>query len=275
MRKIILHIGSPKCGSTYLQQVMLRNTTSLAAHKVRYPHDGFGHPGNAADLATITRAQLEEDFSGDTETVFYSHEDLYAMPKRGDALSALAAEMEISVQVIAFIRPFSEFVFGDYSQFMKQHFDTYLKTRNPYDGKTLEEFAERRIQHLTPAAYLANWSKRFPGTKLILESHRNIRPVLENLLGAEAIAEWTVPSTQVNRSLRIEDCERIAQAMTRSGVSDARLHDMLREAFKNTDLPDAGRSRERTLWLEAQFDRQNNALMERFGFNNRLAPPAD
>ena len=33
-QKIILHIGSPKCGSTYLQRVMVQNSETLLRHGI-------------------------------------------------------------------------------------------------------------------------------------------------------------------------------------------------------------------------------------------------
>ena len=53
-RRILLHIGSPKCGSTYLQRALLQNRDRLAAHGIRYPHDGGEHPGNAAQPFTMS-----------------------------------------------------------------------------------------------------------------------------------------------------------------------------------------------------------------------------
>ena len=37
-RRLILHVGSPKCGSTFLQQVLLRNQAQLLAQLRLYLH---------------------------------------------------------------------------------------------------------------------------------------------------------------------------------------------------------------------------------------------
>ncbi|MDU8912161.1 hypothetical protein [Aestuariicoccus sp. MJ-SS9] len=273
-RRIILHIGSPKCGSTYLQQALLQSAGALRAAGIHYPHDGGGHPGNAADLADLTRPRLETWFGDGIHTVILSHEDLYGGPRRGDALARLVREDDTQVQLIAFLRPFSEFIFGDYSQFMKQYFYRYLETRNPYDGRSFTEFAERRVETLKPATFLSNWDKRFPDPGLILDSHRNIRLVLERLLGTGGPIDWEVPRSQTNPSLRMADCDAIAAAMRDPTIPDNQIRAMFQEAFHHTADPDPGKSAERVAWLEEIFEPKNAALMRRFGFDNRVAPRA-
>lgn len=269
-RRIVLHIGSPKCGSTYLQQVMLQNRDRLSARGIHYPHDGGTHPGNAAALASVSRETVEGWFAQGAGTVVLSHEDLYGQPRRGDALAELAPTAGLEVQVVAFLRPFSEFVFGDYSQFMKQHFETYLASRNPYEGRDLRAFAERRVRNLKPAAFLRNWSKRFPDPSLILAGHRDIRPVMEGLLGVDEGMNWELHPSRSNRSLRMEDCDRIAAMMRDPGIADAEIRETFRAAFHNAGLPDAGRTPQRRDWLEDLFSEQNRLLRKQFGYDNTL-----
>lgn len=268
-RKIILHVGSPKCGSTYLQHVMRQNADRLLAQGIHYPQAPGTHPGNAADLADITPAALAAMFAEGTHTVVLSHEDLYSLSKRGLALAAIAPAAGIAVQPVAFLRPFSDFVFGDYSQFMKQHFENFLAERRPYGGRDFTAFARRRVESMKPARYLTNWSGLFPRLPLVLDSHRNIRPVLERLLGDPDGIDWEVPHHHTNPSLRMEDCDRIAAAMRDPARPDAEIREMFHAAFHHTRDPDAGRSPERIAWLEAQFRPQNAALLAEFGFDNR------
>lgn len=273
-RRILLHIGSPKCGSTYLQQVLLQNSDRLAAQGVAYPHDGGGHPGNAADLADVTQEKLDSWFAGDIHTVILSHEDLYSLAKRGDTLAGLTTGTDIDVQLICFLRPFSEFIYGDYSQFMKQFFDVFLAKRKPYDGRDFKAFAQRRIDTMKPAAYLRQWQQRFPNLPLILDGHRNIRAVMTGLLGAPLAdaLDWEVDSNRVNRSLRMEDCDRIAAAMRDPNVPDEDIKQMFHAAFHHVGDSDAGKTEERTAWVEAQFAPQNATLLEEFNFDNRRKP---
>lgn len=274
-QKIILHIGSPKCGSTYLQRVMMQNTEALLQHGICYPAPTGSHPGNAADLAEITADQVSAMFADGVQTVVLSHEDLYSLSKRGAALSQITAKAGIDVQLLAFLRPFSDFVFGDYSQFMKQYFDTFLAERKPYGGRTFETFAKRRIDTMRPAAYLTNWSKLFPGLPIILGNHRNIQPILDELLGHPTGMNWDVPLHETNPSLRMQDCDIIAAAMLDLACADEDIRQIFLNAFHHTQQPDMGRSPERIAWLEEQFRPQNEALLAQFGFDNRARVPRD
>lgn len=269
-RRLLLHIGSPKCGSTYLQQVFLRNVAALGKHGFCYPHTGSGHPGNAGDLAEIDAAKLDEMFVDGAHTLILSHEDLYGLPKRGDALAALVRPMDLDVQIVVFLRPFSEFVFGDYSQFMKQHFDHYLATRNPYDGRSFDDVAQRRFDRLWPAKFVSQWSERFPGRPVCLAHHTEIRPTIERLLPDLPALDWTVPVDMTNPSLRIEDCDRIAAAMRNPQIADHEIRQMFTEAFHRTAEHDAGRTAERVAMIETGFAAQNADLLAQFGFDNRL-----
>ena len=277
-RRIILHVGSPKCGSTYLQKVLLNNAARLEAQGCRYPHPGPGstrsrHPGNAAHLEQLDRTRIEPLFAGNIHTVLLSHEDLYCSPQSGTALRALADKMGIALQVVAFIRPFSDFLFADYSQFMKQFFEPYLKARAPYDGLDLLGFAESRARAVPAARFLRGWARR-SSSPLILASHRRIRPVFEDLLGPDVALDWTLPRGAANPSLRVEDCDAIAAAMRDAGRRDREIRQMFKAAFHATHLPDAGRSPERIAHIEALFAGENRAIQRHFGYDNR-APGSD
>lgn len=272
-KKIILHIGSPKCGSTYLQRVMVQNAETLLQHGIHYPAPPDSHPGNAGGLAEITPEQVAAMFADGVETVVLSHEDLYSLSKRGLALSEITSQAGIAVQLLVFLRPFSDFVFGDYSQFMKQFFETFLAERKPYGGRDFRSFARRRIDNMKPASYLTNWGRLFPDLPIILDSHRNIRIVLDAVLGHPADMNWEVPLHSTNPSLRMQDCDDIAAAMLDPAQTDTDIREMFLAAFHQTQEPDIGRSPERIAWLEEQFQPQNQALLTQFGFDNRISAP--
>ncbi|MGB1207938.1 MAG: glycosyl transferase family 1 [Paracoccaceae bacterium] len=269
-QRIILHIGSPKCGSTFLQNALLQNRKTLQQAGINYPHDGGSHPGNAADLADLTEAELDGWFAQGAHTVILSHEDLYSVARRGNALAELVKDRDIDVQLVAFMRPFSEFIYGDYSQFMKQYFDTFLAERNPYGGRDFYTFAKRRVDTMKPVAYLRKWQEHFPELPLVLASHKDIIPVISQLLPASVIAKmnWTVPRNQTNQSLRTEDCDAIAAAMRNDAMTNSEITQMYRAAFKTAGEPDNGRSKKRTDWIERQFAQHNEKLRATFSFDN-------
>lgn len=268
MRKIILHIGSPKCGSTYLQCAMKNNMAKLKEHGVSYPQPYGNHPGNGADIGDITQAGFDQLFEN-ADTVVLSHEDLFLRPTCGDALAQFAQTADVQVQVVAFMRPYSQFLFGDYSQFMKQHFETFLKTRRPYNGRNFEQFAVDRSHALKPVPSFKAWQRLFPDTPLLIDSHKNIKPVFEGLLNISDL-DWVVHHDRTNPSLRMEDCDRVVRAILDPDIADSDIRQMFQNAFKKTKAGDAGKTDERIAWIEALFSKQNQNLMDVFSFDNRL-----
>ena len=268
-RRIVLHVGSPKCGSTFLQQVMLRNAPALRAQGVLYPHDGGAHPGNAGHLVAIDRPTIEGYFADGVHTVVLSHEDLFSTAQHSEPLARVTRADRIPVQIVAFLRPFSGFVFSDYSQFMKQFFEEYLQTRDPYEGQSFEEFALRRLS-MKPADYLRDWKRVFREIPMILASHTDIKAVFNGLLGPAVQMDWTLPRQLANPSLPIADCERIVQAMRNRDVPAKTIRAMMSEAFENAAGDDAGRTTARINLIETAFKAQNQDLLEMHGYDNRL-----
>jgi hypothetical protein len=64
-RKVILHVGTPKTGTSYLQDVLFRNRETLRGHGILYPADRFdGHFLAALDLMRLTWGGLETEAVG-------------------------------------------------------------------------------------------------------------------------------------------------------------------------------------------------------------------
>lgn len=267
-RKLIVHIGAPKCGSTYLQRVLLRNRETLSASGIAYPHNGGRHPGNGMTAL----AMLPEDLSSlfdNHHTAVFSHEDLFGAAPRARKFARAVKDSDLEVVILAFLRPFSEFIFGDYSQFIKQGLEQFMAERRAFGGRGFEQFAVDRSHMLTCNGFLRQWQDLFPDADLILKSHRSLRTELGRLLGVSAI-DWQVPSDQANPSLRMEDCDRIVAAINDPDIAPAEIHEMMKTALKKTGGRDAGRTAIRTAWIEALFQRQNEALLRNFQFDNTL-----
>lgn len=267
-RRIILHVGAPKAGSTYLQRVLLRNRDRLRACAIAYPHPGHGHPGNAARIADLDATTFAALFQDGADTVILSHESLFATELEGRALARLARDAGVTVQRLVFLRPWSEFVFGDYSQHMKQHFDRYVASRSPYDGLCLEQIALRRAAEVDPPAFLMRWARVIPSPRLVLASHRDIPATVERLLGGPGL-DWSLPLAEANPSLRVCDCEALARLIRRRSVPEDRLHEALREAYARAGQPDPGRTPDRRRWIDGLFAAADRDLRAIYGFDNR------
>ena len=267
-RRIILHVGAPKCGSTYLQRVLLKNRERLGRLGIAYPHSDDGHPGNAADLQQITEDRLLADF-GACHTLVYSHEDLLAAAAKGKPLADLAARLGIQLEILAFLRPFSELLFGTWSQMMKQRFESWLASGQPYDGLDFEGLVRRSRPLYDVDTFLRQWAGHLDGRPLILRPSAGIRATLEDLLGTGEI-DWTLPAGQANPSLRAEDCDRLARMIREGSLPAEEIRREFAAAFHRIGSPDRGRGPERVALVEAVFADCNRGLLENFGFDNRL-----
>jgi hypothetical protein len=64
-RRVLLHVGTPKTGTSYLQDVLFRNVTPLAHAGIRYPADRFdSHFLAALDLMRMPWGGLESEAIG-------------------------------------------------------------------------------------------------------------------------------------------------------------------------------------------------------------------
>ena len=99
-KRVILHVGTPKTGTSHVQDVLYRNRTTLAAHGVLYPADRFDAQFLAAlDLMRLPWGGLESEAIGEWKrltghvrrwpgTSIISHEIL-ATATRAQAAQAL------------------------------------------------------------------------------------------------------------------------------------------------------------------------------------------
>jgi hypothetical protein len=112
-QRVLLHVGTPKTGTSYLQDVLFRNREVLRGHGILYPADRFdGHFLAALDLMRLTWGGLETEAVGAWDrlaeqvrewpgTSIISHEILStASPTQVDrALTSFGEGVEVHVIV--------------------------------------------------------------------------------------------------------------------------------------------------------------------------------
>lgn len=270
-RRLILHVGAPKCGSTYLQRCLIQSAEALRAVGIAYPHDGKGHPGNAADLAGIDRAALDALYPPGIHTVVLSHEDLLFLPRRGAALAALAPGAGLKIAVPVFLRPFPEMLYGSYSQQMKMHFERFLAARQAYDGRDFDAFCAAHAPRLAVAQGLAGWAGHVGRAAVTLRPHHRLRETMEALLPGAPI-DWALPHYMGNPSLRIADCAALAAEIADPARDPAELRARFKAIHHLTREPDPGRTPERTARLEALTAEENRRILDAWGYDNRARP---
>lgn len=267
MPRLILHVGAPKCGSTYLQRVLLREKSTLSTHGIGYPHKGQGHPGNGLMIYDVTRPWLAKMFEK-TDTLILSHEALFSEVKRAKRLRHVTEALDVDVQLVAFLRPFSEIVFGDISQALKQRFDTYAETRKPLGGRGFRQFVWARHKDFAADTYLRKWAELFPQNPIHVGSSQDIPATMRMLLPELPKIAWDLPLWRRNPSLPAHRCEE-ALAHLAAGRSDIASRHLAQRA----PSVDWAKTPERIDWIEDVFAERNASLLKHFGYDNRRHAP--
>jgi hypothetical protein len=117
-KKVYLHVGTPKTGTSYLQHVLFNNREKLLTRSIRYPADRFdGHFLAALDLMRLPWGGLEVDAIGEWDrlaaqvrrwpgTSIISHEILATASRAqiGHALDSLGHGGDTEVHLVLSVR---------------------------------------------------------------------------------------------------------------------------------------------------------------------------
>jgi hypothetical protein len=137
MRKVIVHIGHGKTGSSFLQSVLARNTGELEKRDIDYPY----HPSmEEARRNHISSGNglllLDPDYplpAGDKD-LLYSSEILFLQLLEGDRLERLVSaigQKGWDLRVLVYTRDLFDYCFSSWGQFIKRRqgtlsFNEYL-----------------------------------------------------------------------------------------------------------------------------------------------------
>ena len=161
-RRVLLHVGTPKTGTSYLQDVLYRNRETLAAHGICYPADRFdAHFLAALDLMRLPWGGLETEAVGAWDrlasavrecpgTAIISHEILATASRSqvGRALASLGADDgpgDTEVHVVLSVR--------DLVRQIPAEWQENVKHRSPL---SFERFLER-IRDPERATRIGTW----------------------------------------------------------------------------------------------------------------------
>lgn len=179
---LILHIGSPKTGTTALQSFMSKNEDKLRAQGINYMKAGRAGPAhNAVSMSAIrgdaeaTRKAIVEEYQSQPEmTHLISSETLFrfAMARKLDQVFDPILKGE--TKVIAYLRRQDSYVESLYKQHMK-------KGRLEF---TKEDFIPEQTPKAGYAAILRHYAKHFGGDDCI-----TIRPYHRKILKNNNIIE--------------------------------------------------------------------------------------
>jgi hypothetical protein len=150
-KKLIVHVGTPKTGTSFLQEVCIKNYEKLLTLGVLYPgveSNSFvkkaNVPINAShilkyffnysdkeELCDLINAELKIVFDFNINTVLISDETLiaYCVPHKGnhfifECLIAVCKGLDIELSFVAYYRKPSEYLPSHWAQLVKKHQET-------------------------------------------------------------------------------------------------------------------------------------------------------
>ena len=198
-RKLTIHIGLPKTGSSAIQTWLSANVGQLAKHGITYadlaPNAKLGAitSGNGSILRNLLRAKRTPDpgplldtliktyFAGREEALISSELLVEAEPDRLRLLSEFLLDQRVDTIVVAFVRDIYPLARSFYAQAVKRHgyadtFDHYVETTfvdtqlAPIDRWSLA-FANLRIMNYSnlPSSLEAAASKLFFENRILTE----------------------------------------------------------------------------------------------------------
>lgn len=177
--RVFLHIGGPKTGTTYLQDVMLGNRRRLAEQGVRYVGERWidhvhaslvvrEHPRlQRLDKSAHTAWQrfVDEAMSFDGPTAVISHETL-GVASAKQAAKAIADLAPAEVHVIFNARDFVSQVSATWQEHLKYRFSTTLSEWDP-EMRT-GPHSEWSFQAIDPVEVLSRWGRELPPERVHL-----------------------------------------------------------------------------------------------------------
>ncbi|MDH2412936.1 hypothetical protein [Nocardioides sp. CER19] len=177
--RVLLHIGTPKTATTYLQDILFRNRDVLEKHDVHYPADHFdAHFRAALDLTRREWGGLEDEVVGEWDalaartrsldgTVIISNEIL-AGATAEQAARAVASFGDAEVHIVVTVRDLGRQIPAEWQETVK-HYNTetyaeFLRIIRADEGRSADLFW--RVQRLPEI--LERWTGDLPPERVRL-----------------------------------------------------------------------------------------------------------
>lgn len=238
-KRIVLHIGTHKTGTTTIQRFCHINRDALAKQGVLYPRSCAYHfsqhriafalrgtrpPGeqDKPDLEIESRALVAEIESSDCPTVFISSEELFALPKAAIVrLGQVLSGHEVGV--LAVLRRPDELFASIYNQMVKDPRNRFFR---PHRG--FVDHLDRLSPDLDFPKALQAWSDVFGPASLIVrcfEDHPDAVAVAADAVGWNQQGLKTdLPRANVSVSIRTAELIRLGK---QAGLSEGQLRRLL------------------------------------------------
>ncbi|HKR50860.1 MAG TPA: hypothetical protein VJT72_15010 [Pseudonocardiaceae bacterium] len=245
-RRLVMHMGMNKAGSTSLQIGFVRNRDRLAEYGVHYPPHrsdaaalrGAPLSGNGPDLRPLLQHELHPApaemgrmmdrflatiLEGPAATILYSSEELYRFDEQ--CLHEFAEKIRaagIRLQVVLVVRDVTPYLLSAYSQQVRRH----RFTGSFWDYVTGEEGTDYPLRHLAYRPKMRALHDVLDTGDLLLVHYDSARDsLLERFLagtfGLQDLSGLEVSAGTVNRGLTASEAAVLRQLNTRTDEDTA------------------------------------------------------
>jgi len=253
--RVLLHIGTPKTATTYLQDILFRNRDVLEKHGVHYPAERFDdHFRAALDLTRREWGGLEDEVVGEWDA-------LAAKARRLDGDVIISAEIlagataeqaaravksfgEAEIHLVLTIRDLARQIPAEWQETVK-HYNTetyaeFLAIVRSGEGRSADLFW--RVQHIPDV--LHRWAADVPPERVHLVTappagadHNVLLERLEEVLGIDRLP-LAYESDRTNAGLGVTETaliRRINERVDRT-LPDIKYRFLVREVLAHRQL---------------------------------------
>lgn len=213
MKKLFLHVGCGKTGSSALQVWLSQVSDNLKAHGILYPMhnrkplgDYTISSGNGTNLyRAVSKGYLNTYFRNlglddRFNTLMYSSEILQKLnEEQSTNLCKVAQENDFEIQIIAYVRDAYDITYSSYQQLVKRHTYTHRFDEFALGRENLQQFGVvSKLERWFPKVHVVHYDTIAEG---------DISLPVCNLIGIEPDAIPKMTRRKVNRSLTVYETE--------------------------------------------------------------------
>ena len=307
-RRLLVHVGTRKTGSTSIQDALARLAPALRERDIHLPSAGRRHAASARHanlLGSLTGfrynaarggwGELAEEIRASDAHSFVISDEALARTRAKHvagaiaAIRGLAADCALRVDIVAYVRPQCQYLESSFAEDVRTG-----RLQLPFDRYTADEFAMRRVKRhpwLNYRRVFAPWRAAFGGRVGVtpFERSRLAGGLLGHFLGLFGAGELAARAGDVPANVRtgakeLEVRRLTALALRRGGTDHRRVVRVLEaleglSALLLPDAPFAGLSDDRARGLMDRFAAVNAAFARdyRISANGVLFrdPPVD
>ncbi len=269
MPELFLHIGMPKCGSTYLQSALYANRKWLLERGVLYPqlepgevfhHQIFFDLRNNASASLVRHRQAIMEQMEGAEKVVVSTENFNWGPNKTDAASVrdLFEKMFSKVTVVVYFRNIFEYFNSWYAEHVQG-----FENRSADDPETF--LNENRIRRVDYSEICSSWMDAFGQKNLVARPFirecfrdRNILNDFLMILGLDGCDGLYYPDREQNVSLSFPALALQRRINGLMSVRDRTLFNAVRAGVVQRSLTFDGDAKR--LWISPELVARIEAL---------------